>query len=79
MSQEIGRTNEETVAERYRKQGYQVLNVNMKGFPDLVVLKGKEIQFFVEVKGGNHEVHSFQRDTHEELKKMGFRVEIERV
>lgn len=79
MSEKIGRINEETVAERYRKQGYRVLNVNKKGFPDLVVLEGNEIKFLLEVKGGKHEVHSFQEETHEELRKMGFQVRTERV
>jgi len=40
---EIGRANEEEIAEKYRKQGYQVLNVNEKGFPDLIVLRDKII------------------------------------
>lgn len=40
---EIGRANEEENAEKYRKQGYQVLNVNEKDFPDLMVLKDKII------------------------------------
>jgi len=79
MSEKIGRLNEEIVAERYRKQGYLVLNVNEKGFPDLIVLKGKEIQFFVEVKGGKHKLHDFQVEFHKRLEKMGFPVKIERI
>jgi Holliday junction resolvase-like predicted endonuclease len=74
MSEKLGKINEEKAVEYFRKQGYQVLNVNKKGFPDLIILKGKEIQFFVEVKGGRHKIHPWQRHVHNELEKMGFQV-----
>lgn len=79
MSKKLGRKNEEIVTERYRKQGYRVLNVNKKGFPDLIVLDGSEVKFFIEVKGGKHEVHSFQEETHKELEEMGFQVKTVRI
>lgn len=76
---EIGRKNEEIIAENYRKQGYQVLNVNKKGFPDLIVLKDGKVEFFVEVKGGRHKVHPFQKEVHKELERMGFQIKTVRV
>jgi len=79
MSERIGRANEEAVADRYRKQGYRVLNVNKKGFPDLIVLEGNEIKFFIEVKGRKHRVHPFQEKIHKELEKMGFQVKVARI
>lgn len=79
MSKGLGIENEEIVAERYRKQGYRVLNVNKKGFPDLIVLDGSEVKFIVEVKGGKHKVHSFQEETHRELEEMGFQVKTVRI
>ena len=79
MSEKIGTANEEIVAERYRKQGYQVLNMNKKGFPDLIVLDGSEVKFFVEVKGGKHRVHPFQEETHKGLEEMDFHVKTVRI
>ena len=79
MSEKIGKRNEKQVANKYRKQGYQVLNINSKGFPDLIVLDGNTIKFFVEVKGGKHRVHHFQMKTHQKLETMGFTVKIEQV
>jgi Holliday junction resolvase-like predicted endonuclease len=74
MSQEIGKRNEEEVADDLRRQGYQVLNAHEYGFPDLIVLEGTTIKFFVEVKGGRHKVHQHQEDAHRKLEKMGFQV-----
>jgi len=59
----LGIKNERRIARKYGKQGYQVLIVNKKGFPDLIVLKDKEIKFFVEVKTGKHRVHPFQKSS----------------
>ena len=75
----LGIKNERKIARKYRKQGYQVLSVNEKGFPDLIVLKDKEIEFFVEVKTGRHRVHLFQEKVHKKIEKMGFQVRIERL
>ena len=74
-----GRENEMLAAEYYRKQGYSVLNVNEKGFPDLIVLKDGKIEFLVEVKGGSHPVHAFQEELHEQLRRMGLKVKVVRV
>jgi len=74
-----GRENEILVVEYYRKQGYDVLNVNEKGFPDLIVLKDGKIEFLVEVKGGSHPVHTFQKELHERLRRMGLKVKVVRV
>lgn len=79
MSERIGRENEEKVAESYRKQGHRVLNINKRGFPDLIVLEGREIRFFVEVKGGKHKVHPFQEEIHKKLENMGFQVKVARI
>jgi len=77
--QKEGRENEEKIAEKYRKQGYIVLNVNEKGFPDLIVIKDKEIEMFVEVKGRKHPVHDFQKEMHRKLEKLGFKVVVEKI
>lgn len=79
MSEGIGKANEKMVADRYRKQGYRVLNVNKKGFPDLIVLEGSEVKFLVEVKGGKHKVHPFQEEIHKELEEMGLQVKTVRI
>lgn len=71
-SETLGKLTEEKAVEYYKKQGYQVLNINRKGFPDLIVLKDREIQFFVEVKGGRHKIHSWQKQMHKKLEEMGF-------
>lgn len=78
-SRVLGIKNERRIARKYGKQGYQVLIVNEKGFPDLIVLKDKEIKFFVEVKTGKHSVHPFQEKVHKEIEKMGFQVRTERL
>jgi hypothetical protein len=58
----------ETIAkEFFEKQGYTVLNINERGFPDLIVLKGKEIQFLVEVKSGDSFLPYIQREYHGKL------------
>jgi len=75
-SQKIGIENERKVAENYRKQGYQVLNVNEKGFPDLIILKDRKIEFLIEVKTPKHKVHGFQKEFHKQLEAMGFQVKI---
>jgi Holliday junction resolvase-like predicted endonuclease len=79
MSEKIGKENEKTVARRYKKQGYTVLNAHDKGFPDLIILQGSTIKFFVEVKGGRHEVHLWQEKYHKKLERMGFKVKIVRL
>jgi len=74
--QEQGRKNEKKVEREYRENGYQVLNVNDKGFPDLIILKDGKIECFVEVKAPKHKVHGFQKEFHKQLEAMGFQVEI---
>ena len=51
-SQRQGRFNEKIVAEIYRGKGFDVLDLNERGFPDLLILKDGKIQMFIEVKGG---------------------------
>jgi len=76
-SQEIGKENERKVAEDYRKKGYQVLNVNEEGFPDLIILKNGKIEFLIEVKTPKHPVHKPQREYHKQLEAIGLPVKIE--
>lgn len=78
-SLEAGKRNEERIANRYRKKGYTILDTNTKGFSDLIVLKGHNIEFFVEAKDGKHKVHSFQETIHKKLEEMGFEVRVERI
>jgi len=59
---------------RARKQGYQVLNSHKLGFPDLIILEGSTIKFFVKVKGGKHKVHPHQEEAQRKLEAMGFQV-----
>jgi len=73
---EKGRKNEEVVAEHYRKQGYQVLNQNERGFPDLIVLKDKHVLFFVEVKRRGVRLRQEQKDMTPKLGKEGFETKI---
>jgi len=75
----IGQKNERRIVRKHRKQGYQVLITHKVGFPDMIVLKDKEIRFFVEVKTGRHQVHPHQEGTHKDLQEMGFQVIIERL
>ena len=61
---QIGRLNQKRVADYYENQGYKVLDVNERGFPDLVVIPDDKIfhkLLFVEVKGGEHAVHARAR------------------
>lgn len=74
--QEQGRKNEKIIEREYKERGYQVLNVNDKGFPDLVILKNGKIERFIEVKAPKHKVHGFQKAFHKQLEAMGFQVEI---
>jgi hypothetical protein len=46
----IGEKAEETVKKHFEEEGYVVLNVNDKHFPDLIAFKDGKIAFFVEVK-----------------------------
>ena len=46
-----GEEDENIVQKHFEGEGYVVLNPNEKGFPDLIVVKGRKIIFFVEVKG----------------------------
>jgi len=72
----------EAIAKKFfEKQGYVVLNVNDKGFPDLIVLKGREIQFLVEVKGGETSYLNYeQREYHRKLlENFGFITKLVRV
>lgn len=77
--QQIGRLNQKRVAEHYEKQGYKVLDVNEEGFPDFVVIPDDKIfrrLLFVEVKGGEHEVHWPQSNKLFELSELGAEVKI---
>lgn len=71
--QKIGTKNEEKVEKYYRNKDYQVLNLNDRGCPDLLILRDGQIQFFVEAKGGRHKVHSWQVAYQKKLERMGFK------
>jgi len=71
--QKIGVKNEEKVENYYKNQGYQVLNLNDKGRPDLLIIRDREIKFFVEVKGGRHKIHLWQMEYQKKLEKLGFK------
>lgn len=73
---EKGRENEELVAEHYRKQGYQVINTNETGLPDLIVLKDKQVLFFVEVKAQGVSLNRFQDETITKWEKEGFETKV---
>lgn len=79
MSHNIGKENELTTVKHYEKMGYHVLRVNDEGFPDLLLLKDRQLIGFVEVKGGSHKVHDSQQIYHEKLRKLGFKVDIYRI
>lgn len=78
-SQIKGQQNERKIEEIYRKQGFTVLNLHEKGFPDLLLLKDGKIEAFIEVKGGSHKVHDFQARIHRKLEDLGFKVQVDRV
>jgi Holliday junction resolvase-like predicted endonuclease len=73
---EKGRKNEDVVADFYRKQGYQVINRNDKGFPDLIVLKDKHILFFVESKALGVPLKQIQKENIPKLKNQGFETKV---
>ena len=50
-----------------------MLNLNDRGRPDLLILKDRQIQFFVEVKGGRHKVHQWQAEYQEKIGKLGYK------
>ena len=56
-----------------------MLNQNDEGFPDLLILEGKKLVKFVEVKTPKHSVHKSQRDYIRELESLGFETEIAEV
>jgi hypothetical protein len=57
------------------RREYTVLNTSTKGFPDLIVLKGHNIEFFVEVKGGRHKCTRFGKQCTRNLKKWVLKLE----
>lgn len=69
MSQKQGKINESKAKKHYESQGYTVLNQNDKGFPDLLILEGKKLIKFVEVKTPKHSVHKSQSDYLRELER----------
>lgn len=78
----LGQLNQKRVAEHYRNQGTIVLDVNDKGFPDLIVILDKKAfsHFLsVEVKGGEHAVHWPQSQKLFKLSELGSTVRIARV
>ena len=75
MSQKKGRANEKQVQEWLEGQGYEVINVNDKGFPDLLIMNNGKIEFMAEVKGGRHQVHIHQKEFQNKLEKI-FRIPI---
>ncbi|HAX62359.1 MAG TPA: hypothetical protein DCX95_07400 [Elusimicrobia bacterium] len=76
---QMGQVNEKKVAAKYERQGYEVLRIGDTGFPDLIILKDKKIEFFIEVKGQKHKVHREQKNYHKKLKDKGYEVKIEKV
>lgn len=76
---EKGIENEEIVAKHYREQGYQVIDINEKGFPDLIILKNKQVLFFVEVKALGVSLKSYQKEAHIKWKKEGFETKVKYV
>ena len=74
QSREVGVTNERKVMKHYKDQGYDVLRVDDKGFPDLLVLKDGQLHFTVEVKTGGHAIHRHQREYHTMMASLGLTV-----
>ncbi len=79
MSEKNGKENEILAIRHYQKQGYTVLNQNDAGFPDLLLLKDKQLVKMVEVKGGGHKLHKHQREYLQNLSDRGFEIETVRV
>lgn len=79
MSEILGRDNESVAIEFYTKKGFTVLNQNDAGFPDLLLLKDKQLVKMVEVKGGGHKAHRHQREYLQNLRNRDFEIEIVRV
>jgi Holliday junction resolvase len=71
-----GRENEEIVSDYYRKKGYQVISTNENGFPDLIVLKGKQVLFFVEVKQQGVRLETVQEETIAKWEKESFETKL---
>ena len=71
-----GIENEGVVAKHYREQGYQVIEINEKGFPDLIILKDKQVLFFVEVKARGVPPTHVQKEAHIKWKKEGFETKV---
>jgi len=67
---------EEKVKKHFEDKGYTVLNRNDVGFPDLIVLKDREVRFFVEVKSMQKPDlrAKSQLEYHQYLNKLGFEV-----
>jgi len=63
----------EKVAERYRSQGYDVID---KGFPSLIVLKDDKIEF-LEVKQSDEPLTKVEEESLRVLAQHGFQVAIE--
>lgn len=79
MSEIKGKENEALVIRYFQNKGFSVLNQNDAGFPDLLLFKGGKLIKMVEVKGGNHKVHKHQLEYLQDLKSLGFHIEIVRV
>ena len=61
------------------EQGYYVIKLmktNKNGIPDLIALKENETPYFIEVKTKKGKVSPLQAYRIEELKKLGFKVDI---
>lgn len=69
QSVEIGEKHEEFVAGRYRREGYRVLRVSNRSFPDLIVMRGKQVVCLAEVKTGNNYPTTKQINLIKKLKK----------
>lgn len=72
----IGKKNEDLVSKDFIEQGFQVLNINDKGFPDLIVLKNKKIILFCEVKTLRGNLTDIQKEYHKKLNDIGFSTQV---
>ena len=69
QSVKIGEKHEEFVAGKYRRKGYRVLRVSNRSFPDLIIMRGKQVVHLAEVKTENNNPTLKQKDLIKKLKK----------
>ena len=72
QSVKIGKAHEELIARKYRRGGHRVWRVSDKGFPDLIIMKGRQVVGLVEVKTEKKPLSRHQENLIKKLHAEGF-------